>query len=321
MGSAALIGGVFGIALGISFERSHFCSMGAVADVVLFGSWRRARAWLAAVAAAAVLVTVAVAAGVAEPTAAPWQTLTLPAAIAGGLAFGVGMVLAGGCGARLVVRAASGQAKALAALVVLLAIAAAVPVGLANVTGEVPDMALGTLPSWATLPAAAGALLALAWLLADRKLWAMQVIPTPALIALAVGAGATTTAYSGQPGALVYVPLGGAAGSTFASAIVVGTAVGAAASAALAGRWRLQTLGPSDDVGRHLVGGSLMGVGAGLVGGGTLGAGVSGIASLALGPFVALLSMVVGAVVALRLLSGDGLPSLRRLTRSRRLAR
>ncbi|MFP4361679.1 MAG: YeeE/YedE thiosulfate transporter family protein, partial [Alphaproteobacteria bacterium] len=88
---AALFG--VGVAFGVVAERSAFCTMGAVADVVLFGGWRRARLWAAAIATAVLVVQVGTLAGWVSPGAgAAWRAETPWLALAGGALFGAGMV-------------------------------------------------------------------------------------------------------------------------------------------------------------------------------------------------------------------------------------
>ncbi|MGI9494029.1 MAG: YeeE/YedE thiosulfate transporter family protein, partial [Geminicoccaceae bacterium] len=49
VGIAAFAGGLL---FGAVVQRTHFCTMGAIADLVLFRDWRRMRAWLLAIAVA-----------------------------------------------------------------------------------------------------------------------------------------------------------------------------------------------------------------------------------------------------------------------------
>ncbi|MBL8352766.1 MAG: YeeE/YedE family protein [Burkholderiaceae bacterium] len=110
-----------GIAFGAIAQRSHFCTMGAIADVVNTGDWSRVRMWALAVGVAIIGFNTMVALGWIRAAdtiyAAPallWLSLAL-----GGALFGFGMVLASGCGSKTLVRIGGGNLKALVVFVVL----------------------------------------------------------------------------------------------------------------------------------------------------------------------------------------------------------
>lgn len=102
-------------------QRTRFCTMGGIADIVSFGDWTRMRQWLLAIAVAIAGTTLLDAAGLIDLRASFYTAprFTPLAYAAGGLLFGFGMVLAGGCGARSLVRAGAGSLKSLVALLVL----------------------------------------------------------------------------------------------------------------------------------------------------------------------------------------------------------
>ncbi|MES2938620.1 MAG: YeeE/YedE family protein [Pseudomonadota bacterium] len=102
-------------AFGALVQRTNFCTMGAVADVVSMGDWTRLRQWALAAAVATLGFAVLAWAGVlsADKTlyASPrWLWLS---ALAGGAVFGFGMVLASGCASKTLVRIGGGNLKAL----------------------------------------------------------------------------------------------------------------------------------------------------------------------------------------------------------------
>jgi len=78
--------------------------------------------------------------------------------------------------------------------------------------------------------------------------------------------------------------------------VVVGSAVVALAS----GTFRWEGFGGSEDTANHLIGAVLMGVGGVTALGCTIGQGLSGVSTLALGSFIALESIIGGAVAAQR---------------------
>ena len=103
------IGGLFGLLL----QRTNFCVMGALSDAMTFGDRRRLYAWLLAatiaIAGTQILATLGIVMLERSLHLVPrlnWAGHTL-----GGLLFGAGMVLAGGCASRNLIRAASGRTE------------------------------------------------------------------------------------------------------------------------------------------------------------------------------------------------------------------
>jgi uncharacterized membrane protein YedE/YeeE len=118
-----LLWGAFALSavFGALAQRTHFCTMGAIADVVNMGDWSRIRMWVLAIAVAVVGFNGMVGMGWIEARhsiyAGP-QLLWL-SMLVGGSAFGFGMVLASGCGSKNLVRLGGGSLKALVVLLVL----------------------------------------------------------------------------------------------------------------------------------------------------------------------------------------------------------
>jgi uncharacterized protein len=112
-------------AFGAIVQRTNFCTMGGVADVVNFGDWTRMRQWLLAIAVAIFGTTLLDAAGLIDVRDSYYTTqrFTPVAYAVGGALFGFGMVLAGGCGSKSLVRAGGGSLKSLVALLVLAVVA------------------------------------------------------------------------------------------------------------------------------------------------------------------------------------------------------
>ena len=116
------IGGlVIGAAFGAITLRTNFCTMGALSDIHNFGDWRRFRAWMLAIAVAMVATQALAAAGIVDLSKSMYLAPRLGWAgnILGGLLMGFGMVFAGGCPSRNLVRAGSGDLRALVVLVVI----------------------------------------------------------------------------------------------------------------------------------------------------------------------------------------------------------
>jgi uncharacterized membrane protein YedE/YeeE len=122
--SAALYVGWGGLLIGILFGylvyTTNFCTMGSISDIMSFGSYNRFRAWLLASAVAILGVAGIEALGVADMADSMYLTpnLTWLANIVGGLVFGFGMVFAGGCISRNLVRAGGGDLRSVVVLLI-----------------------------------------------------------------------------------------------------------------------------------------------------------------------------------------------------------
>ncbi len=118
-----VIGGGFvaAFAFGLVAAKTNFCTMGALSDIVNMGHWGRMRMWLLAVAVAIAGTTalaytglVDLAKSVPQRPVLPWLSL-----VVGGLVFGVGMTLAGGCANKNLLRVGGGSLRSLVVLVFL----------------------------------------------------------------------------------------------------------------------------------------------------------------------------------------------------------
>lgn len=109
------------VLFGFVAQRTHFCTMGAVADIANFGDWTRMRQWLLAIGVAIVATSALAATGQIDPAKSLHATPRFPLVgyVVGGLLFGFGMVLAGGCGSKTLVRVGGGSLKALVVFIVL----------------------------------------------------------------------------------------------------------------------------------------------------------------------------------------------------------
>lgn len=109
------------LAFGAIAQRTHFCTMGAIADIVHMGDWTRMRMWVLAVAVAVLGFNAMVALGwlQAGKTIYAAPRLAWLSHMLGGLLFGAGMVLASGCGSKSLVRLGAGNLKSLVVLAML----------------------------------------------------------------------------------------------------------------------------------------------------------------------------------------------------------
>jgi uncharacterized membrane protein YedE/YeeE len=329
-------------AFGAVTQATGFCTMGAVADLVLVGDWRRFRAWMLALAVAM--------AGSQGLAAAGWIDLgrssylsggiPLAGAILGGVAFGIGMVLAGGCGAKTLVRLGGGNLKSLVVVLVVGLTAMATIKGVLAPLRLALDRAT-TVPLKATGLATPSfpAVLEKLGLEPDPARWLPVAVIGGGLIlwcfkdaafrrssrhwgsGLAVGAlicaGWAVTGVLGddpfEPVALasfsfigpigdslIYLMTYTGATLTFGIASVAGVVAGAFAAARTRREFRLETFTDPDDLARHLTGAVLMGLGGVLAMGCTIGQGLSGFSTLSLASPLALGGILLGGLIGLK---------------------
>ena len=161
------------LVFGAIAQRTHFCTMGAVSDVVNMGDWTRMRQWGLAIGVAMAGFAALSYSGLIDPSKTLYASnrwLWLSAAVGGAL-FGIGMVLASGCGSKTLVRVGAGSLKSLIVFVVMGLAAFATLKGItavlrvATVDKVAVDLVAGaSLPQWAAAafgvsPALAGLLL------------------------------------------------------------------------------------------------------------------------------------------------------------------
>jgi len=332
-----------GFLFGAVTQTTGFCAMGALSDLVLMGDRRRLRAWMLAVAVALAGSQALQAAGLIDfgqsvYLAAP--TLPLAGALLGGLAFGFGMTLTGGCGAKTLVRLGGGNLKGLlvvlivgvTAMATLKGILAPLRQGFERLT-TIPLAGTGlTRPSLPALleqfglaPGAAQGL-AVALIGGGLAWWCLKDAGfrrSPAdlgggvAIGLLVPAGWAATGVLGadpfEPAplasfsfvapigaALVYLMTATGTTLSFAVASVAGVIVGGFAIALLRRQFRLETFSDRADFIRHLSGATLMGIGGVLAMGCTIGQGLSGMSTLALASPVALAGLILGGIIGLK---------------------
>src|SRR5512134_3173822 len=326
-----------GFALAVMFggvaQRTHFCTMGAVADIVNMGDWSRMRMWALAAGVAILGFNAMVALGWVEAGDSIYATpkfVWLSNAL-GGLMFGFGMVLASGCGSKTLVRLGAGNLKSLLVFIVLGLTAFATLKGITAVARVATvDRAALTLPTGQDLPCVLGGAL-LAWALARHEGRSREALLGGLVIGTVI-AGVWWA--SGRLGHVAEHPqtLEEAFLATnsqrmeslsFVSPIAytidwllffsdqskvltlgivttVGVIVGSAVVALVTHTFRWEGFGGVEDTANHLVGALLMGVGGVTALGCTIGQGLSGLSTLSLGSVIALAGILSGAVLALR---------------------
>src|SRR5580765_2485158 len=121
--STQVLWAAFGLSVlfGAIAQRTHFCTMGAVSDIVNIGDWTRMRMWVMAMGVAMIGFNLMVAAGWLDASKSIYggPKFVWLSALVGGALFGFGMVLASGCGSRTLVRIGGGNLKSLVVFGVL----------------------------------------------------------------------------------------------------------------------------------------------------------------------------------------------------------
>jgi uncharacterized membrane protein YedE/YeeE len=345
-----IAGLLLGAAFGAVVQRSNFCTMGAISDMVLMGDGNRLRSWVLAMAVAILGSQLLQLAGLVDLKAAIYTTTNLGwlGALVGGLLFGFGMVQAGGCGSRTLVRFGAGNLKS---LLVILMIGIAGYATLRGVVGPLrlwmegwsvidlkargfasqalPDLLGGGAAVRWTLALAIPAIL-FAWIFKDARFRRQPLLILAGLvIGLVIIGGWAATGILGadefEPTPLASMtfvaPIGYAlqylmtftgAALDFGISTVAGVILGAFLMARIDGSFRIESFASAQDVMAHIVGGILMGIGGVTALGCTVGQGMTGISTLALGSFVALAGIVIGGILGVRYLEEGSLPGAMR---------
>lgn len=109
------------LVFGATVQRTDFCTMGAISDMIYLQDYRRFRAWLLAITVALAGSQILHLAGAIDLGKSIYLTPNLGwlGAVIGGALFGFGMTLTGGCGNKTLVRLGSGNLKSLVVFLVL----------------------------------------------------------------------------------------------------------------------------------------------------------------------------------------------------------
>jgi hypothetical protein len=338
----AVLAFVLGALFGATAHRTNFCTMGALSDIVFIGDWNRFRAWLLAIAVAVAGSQALELFGAVDLSGSIYRSVNLGwlGAIIGGLMFGFGMTLAGGCANKTLVRLGGGNLKSVVVAVVLgifaymtlrgligLARVELQEVSMIDVSGwgaagqGLPELlaAMGLPLGAARITIAAVVAVALAWFCFKDAGFRRSPsdIAAGLIIGLLVAAAWAVTGIVGadefEPVPLTSMtfvaPMGEAlqylmtfTGSTinFGIAAVGGIVAGAFLSARARKQFHIESFTDADDMLRHLIGAALMGTGGVLALGCTIGQGITGMSTLSLGSLIAIASIVAGGVLGLK---------------------
>mgnify|MGYP000088422213 CR=1 FL=1 len=333
----AVIGLVLGLLFGVFAERTGFCTRSAALEVSRGKSGSMLPLWLIAFAAAVLTTQLLVATGRIDlaDTRFFGTPQSLSGAVIGGVLFGIGMVLTRGCASRLLVLGSSGNLRAIFSIAIIATVAWAtyqgplVPLrnaasGLlmtssigtndlaalagSSATGLILGVVLALLalsvavrrglsPLKAVSGAIIGFVITAGWYLSYQfSLQVFEPIQADSLSYMRPLANTINFASSGGDESFLSMDVG----------LIAGTVLGALAASVVAGSFRIRTFG---EVGtphwlRYAAGSALMGFGGILAVGCTIGAGFTGGSVLAITSLAALLSMVLSAMIADRVLDG-----------------
>lgn len=345
-----LAGGfICGFAAGAAARYGRLCTMGAIEEVLVAHDSRALKAWGLALAVAIGTTQILSGTGLVHLTSSIYAGVQLSwlSALVGGVLFGLGMALVGTCSFGLIVRAGTGDLRAVlsALLVGIFAFAAiAGPLSfLRTFIGErgvielpaphgtlLPALIADRYGAYAAVVVATGVVLSLVVVaLTDRRLWRRpRLLGGALLLGLSIAGGWLVTSLSilnldgVRAESLSFVaPVGrmliefmggGVQGVEFGAATVVGVACGAFCVALAKDEIQWEAFDDAREMQRHILGAALMGLGGVLAKGCTIGQGMSAASALALSAPIVIVGIMIGAKLGLTYLLEGGLPEGRR---------
>jgi len=322
---SVLIGLSVGLVFGIFAQQSRFCLRAACVEFWRRQTGKKFVVWLLTFGAAMIATQGFVESGLIDTGQIRQlnNVGSMSGAIVGGLMFGSGMVLAGGCASRLLVLSATGNMRTLVAgLVVTIVAQASLRGGLSPVREEISswwlvDAGARGFSHW--LPPYGGVLLGCAFLLLAlwygrrhqvSKWWGFAAVVTGLSVSLGWLLNSWHAANSFDIVPVESISFTGPSADTlmglinrpdlplsFDIGLIPGVFLGSLAAALVTREFKWQQFTPESGTARFLIGASLMGFGSMLAGGCAVGAGVSGGSVLVITAWVALSCMWIGAGV------------------------
>lgn len=323
-----LLGGLLsGLIVGCAMQKSNFCMAAAVSNFVLMKDYRQLHAYLVALIVAIAGTQLLNYSGIISLNGSSYRTPYFDwfGAVAGGVLFGVGAILAGGCIGKTIVRVGEGN---LGALIVILSSGI---VGASTMYGELEpfrlwlrELTVTTLPSndntigyftnspTIIIAVVISTLCIINMSTTGKNTRSPLLLSTGAIIGLSVVFSWWVTGYLSQDIFSIHRPLsityagpltnlselissGNHSGTAaqFGLALILGTLMGSNFHAVISQNFRW-TLPETHHIIHLIIGGAMMGFGAVLAGGCNFGQGLSGLSTLSMLSLIAIISIIFG---------------------------
>jgi uncharacterized protein len=325
----AWIAFALGLVFGYAGNRSNFCTMGAVSDVVNMGDWTRMRMWAMAIGVAILGTSGLQLAGLFDSADSIYtgERLIWLSHLLGGALFGIGMTLASGCGSKTLIRIGGGNLKSLIVFVFLGISAYMTMRGLFGVwrtqfidpvavelatRQDLPSVLAGLGMARETALMLLTALIGgglLLFALASREAREPETMLGALVIGAVCVAGWYLTAHIGyveeHPRTLERAFIGTNSGMAESFTFVAPVAYTLELFMLWSDTSRIITFGiesfhNANDLLRHIIGAMLMGFGGVTAFGCTIGQGISGFSTLAIGSLLTTAAIIAGAAVTMK---------------------
>lgn len=330
-------GFAIGLVFGVVGLLSGFCLMSSLRDWWTANDGRKIRSYAVALAVALVGTQLVAGVGLVDIAKSLYlqPSFSAPVMFAGGLLFGLGMVLSNGCASRALVLLGKGNLRSLVVIAIIgvaaqmtlkgllaparLAVMQWTQISPSAISAPALLASMGideTVARIAVTLIAAGALLIFAFSDSHfRKSYGQ--IAAGLIVGLLVVAGWLSTGWLGADefnpvpvtsltfispiaDSVQYTMLSTGMTLSFGIALVAGVLTGSLATAVLTGRFELEGYNSPNHMLRSISGAALMGIGGAMAFGCSVGQGLTGLSTLAMPSFIAVAGILAGAAVGIR---------------------
>lgn len=334
---SVIAGFAIGLVFGVVALLSGFCLMSSLRDWWTANDGRKVGAYAVAAAVAILGAQIIAGVGIIDIGKSIYlqPSFSAPLIFIGGLLFGLGMVLSNGCASRALVLLGKGNLRSLVVIAIIGVTAQMTLKGLIAPARLAFLQWTQTAPGAISAPAlltsfgldagfariavtllVSGALLVFAF--SDRQFRrSYGQIATGIAVGLLVTAGWFTTGWIGADefspipvgsltfispiaDSLQYTMLSTGMTLSFGIAVVGGVLLGSLSTAVLTGRFQLEGYHSASHMARSMSGAALMGIGGAMAYGCSIGQGLTGLSTLALPSFIAVVGILSGAAFGIR---------------------